>query len=94
MKELVAGTTDAAREKHVPVYEIDGNTVSVKVGDVEHPMIDKHYIMWIALETKAGVQFKFLNPDEAPQATFAMTEDDQFKAVYAYCNLHSLWMAE
>lgn len=94
MKELVAGTTDAAREKHVPVFEINGKTVSVKVGDVEHPMMEKHYIMWIALETNQGVQFKFLSPDDAPEATFAMTDNEEFKAVYAYCNLHSLWMAE
>ena len=38
MTELIAGTTDAALEKHVPEYTVDGNKVIVKVGAVEHPI--------------------------------------------------------
>ena len=49
MKELVPGTVDAAVEKHVPVVEVDGNTVTVRVGSVEHPMLPEHYITFIAL---------------------------------------------
>ena len=51
MQEIVPGTTDAAAEKHVPVISVSGNTVTVKVGEVEHPMAAEHYIEWIALET-------------------------------------------
>ena len=58
MSELVPGTTDAAQEKHVPVIEVDGNLVTVKVGEVEHPMLEEHHIAWIALETKEGNQRK------------------------------------
>ena len=38
MTELVANTTDAATEKHVPVVEVEGNEVRVKVGSAPHPM--------------------------------------------------------
>lgn len=45
MKELIAGKTDAAVEKHVPVYTVAGNHVHVAVGETEHPMIEAHYTM-------------------------------------------------
>ncbi len=94
MKELIAGTTDAAQEKHVPIFTIDGNNIIVKVGTMTHPMEDVHYIEWIAIETEQGVQKKFLKPGQAPEATFALTEDDTLVSIYAYCNLHGLWKAE
>ncbi len=93
MEEIIPGTTDAAAEKHVPVYEIDGNIVKVTVGEVEHPMIDAHYIEWIALETSSGNQRKPLKPGDAPKVCFALCDGDEVKAVYAYCNLHGLWKA-
>lgn len=93
MTELVAGTTDAAVEKHVPVYSVEGNKVLVKVGDVEHPMLDEHYIEWVSLQTKSGNQRKALNPGDAPEVCFAICDGDEVEAVYAYCNLHSLWKA-
>ena len=34
MRALVANTTDAAQEKHVPVVEVNGNIVTVTVGSV------------------------------------------------------------
>ena len=67
MKELVANTTDAATEKHVPVVEIDGNLVTVSVGSVTHPMEEKHYIQWISLQTEQGNQRKALKPGQEPQ---------------------------
>ena len=94
MEEIIAGTTDAAVEKHVPVFEVEGNKVSVTVGAAEHPMIPEHYIEWIALQTKNGNQRKALNPGEPPKACFMMCDGDEVEAVYAYCNLHSLWKAE
>ena len=56
MAELKPGTTDASAEKHVPVLSADKNTVKVTVGSVAHPMEEKHFIEWIALETSQGVQ--------------------------------------
>ena len=93
MTELVPGTTDASTEKHVPVYSVEGNLVSVKVGSVEHPMLDVHSIQWIAVESKQGVQIKYLQPGQAPEAVFALAEGDELVAVYEYCNLHGLWKA-
>ena len=58
-----------------------------------HPMIPEHYIEWIALETTGGNQRKTLSPSDEPKACFALCEDEEVKAVYAYCNLHSLWKA-
>lgn len=93
MTELVAGTSDGAREKHVPVYEVNGSTVLVMIGEVAHPMIPEHYIEWIVLQTKNGVQRRELKPGEKPEAIFALCEGDEVVAVYAYCNLHGLWKA-
>jgi len=94
MEEIVPGTTDAAVEKHVPVFEVSGNTVNVTVGEVEHPMLEEHYIEWVLLQTKQGNQRKALKPGEAPKVSFALSDGDEVVAVYAYCNLHSLWKAE
>ena len=93
MKEIIPGTTDAAQEKHVPVYTVEGNKVSVSVGSVAHPMLPEHYIEWISLQTKFGNQRKVLQPGQEPKACFAICEGDEVEAVYAYCNLHSLWKA-
>ncbi len=94
MKEIIPGTSDGAKEKHVPVLEVNGNIVTVKVGSVDHPMADEHYIEWIALKTKFGNQRKALKPGDAPKACFALCEGDEVEAAYAYCNLHSLWKGE
>ena len=67
--------------------------MNVTVGSVEHPMLDAHYIEFIALQTKKGAQLKPLKPGEAPKASFELTEDDELEAVYEYCNLHGLWKA-
>ena len=93
MEEIVPGTSDGAAEKHVPVYEIRDNKVYVTVGAVAHPMSEEHYIEWIAIQTKNGNQRKALKPGDEPKAVFALLEDDEVEAVYAYCNLHSLFKA-
>ncbi|MCD8129220.1 MAG: desulfoferrodoxin [Oscillospiraceae bacterium] len=93
MTEIIPGTTDAAAEKHVPDYKVEGNLVKVNIGSVDHPMLPEHYIEWIALKTKQGAQLKELKPGEKPAATFALSEGDEVEEVFAYCNLHSLWKA-
>ena len=57
MTEIKANSTDAAVEKHVPVYKVEGNKVTVTVGSVEHPMLEEHFIEWIALETKTDAHY-------------------------------------
>ena len=89
MKQLIEGTVDAAKEKHVPVVERIEGGVKVKVGEVAHPMEEKHYIEWIEIIADGKSYFQFLEPGEAPEATFNI-EADQITA-REYCNLHGLW---
>ncbi|MBD5560479.1 MAG: desulfoferrodoxin FeS4 iron-binding domain-containing protein [Clostridia bacterium] len=91
MKELVAGSTDGAAEKHVPQYEVKDGIVTVNVGSVDHPMEDKHYIEWVALETNQGTQIKYLEPGEKPHVEFALAPGEDVVNVYEYCNIHGLW---
>lgn len=93
MQEIIAGTTDASVEKHVPVYVVKDNLVTVCVGAMEHPMTEEHYIEWVSVQTKFGNQRKTLGPNQKPEVCFAILEGDEVEAVYAYCNLHSLWKA-
>ena len=94
MTKLVAGTTEASLEKHIPVYTVENNKVHVVVGSVEHPMVPEHFIEWISIQTKYGNQRKALVPGQKPEVCFSICEGDEVEAVYAYCNLHSLWKAE
>ena len=94
MKELIPGTVEASREKHIPVASLNGRTVSVVVGSVEHPMSAEHSIEWIYLETNKGGYKVDLSPSEPPKAEFKLACREKPTAVYAYCNLHGLWMAE
>lgn len=93
MTEIIPGTTDAAVEKHVPVYTVENNIVHVKVGEVEHPMTPEHFIEWVSIQTNQGNQRKALKPGDKPEICFALCDGDEVEAVYAYCNLHGLWKA-
>ena len=91
MSEMVPNTSDGAFEKHIPVYEVKDNIVTVTVGEVIHPMMENHYIEWIALETNYGNQRKVLKPGEAPIAKFALLEGEKVIRVVEHCNLHGLY---
>ena len=93
MTEIIPGTVDASREKHVPVYSVEGNIVRVNIGAAEHPMLPEHFIEWVSIQTKQGNQRKELHPGEKPEVCFALCDGDEVEAVYAYCNLHGLWKA-
>ncbi len=93
-EEIIANTVDAAKEKHVPVISREGQTVTVAVGSVLHPMTEEHHIAWILLETKNGEERKELKPGEEPVAQFYVAEDDEIIAAYEYCTLHGIWAAE
>lgn len=93
MSQILPGTVDASVEKHVPVVNVVGATVTVEVGSVEHPMLPEHYIQWIYLETDKGFQMKYLNPGDKPEAVFKLS-DEKAIAAYEYCNLHGLWKKE
>lgn len=91
MTKLVANSTDAAKEKHVPVVTKEGGKLKVAVGATLHPMTEEHYIEWIALVSGSRLEFAYLKPGEVPKAEFAGAESG---TVYAYCNLHGLWKAD
>ena len=94
MTELIPGTSDGAHEKHVPVVTVEGSKVTVQVGEVEHPMMENHYIQYIWLETNKGFMQKELKPDEKPCAEFVLAEGETAVAAYEFCNLHGLWKKE
>ncbi len=94
MTALVPGTSDGAHEKHVPVVEVSGSKVTVKVGEVEHPMMDNHYIQYIWLETDKGFMQKSLTPSDKPVAEFVLADGEKAVAAYEFCNLHGLWKAD
>lgn len=91
MEQLVPNTTDAAQEKHVPVVTVEGDLVTVTVGETAHPMTEEHSIQWIALHTRQGNQRKELVPGAQPCAQFKLCDGDAVVAAFAYCNLHGLW---
>ena len=93
MDALVPNTVEASSEKHLPVVTVDGDTVKVAIGSVAHPMVEEHYIEWVYVQTERGGARKGLKPGEAPEVSFAMGGEKPI-AVYAYCNLHGLWMTE
>ena len=94
MNELVANTTEASVEKHIPVVNINDNKVKVQVGSTLHPMTQDHHISWIYVLTKQGGQRKCLDVNSEPIIEFALTESDKILEVYSYCNLHGLWKVE
>jgi len=89
MSLVVENSTDAAIEKHIPVVEIIGDKVLVKIGSVDHPMLVEHYIEWVEVLTKARVYRKTFTPGERPFAEFVIQEE--VIGARAYCNLHGLW---
>jgi superoxide reductase len=80
---------DASKEKHVPVIGSVEGGILVKVGSIEHPMEEKHYIEWIELQSGNKVYRKHLLPGEKPEALFDVA--GEVDCVRAYCNLHGLW---
>lgn len=88
MEQMTANTTDASVEKHVPVVERIEDEIVVKVGEVEHPMVKDHYIMWIAQVSDNRTTRVRLYPEQATETRFPYIKD---ATIYAYCNKHGLW---
>lgn len=91
MNEMSANSNDGAVEKHVPYTEIRDDMLYVKIGEVSHPMEEKHYIMWIAADYGDSIIRFYLNPGDEPEACFDYIEG---MTIYSYCNLHGLWKTE
>jgi superoxide reductase len=92
-EELVAGASDGATEKHVPVVTRADGKIVAKVGEVAHPMLDAHYIQFVALVGEDRIEIRKLHPGEEPVAEFS-DEGIDAATVYEYCNLHGLFKAE
>ena len=80
---------DEGNEKHVPIIEHDEQGVIIKVGSVNHPMEQEHYIEWIEISTEKGESKKFLKPGDKPEISFPVKADNI--KVRIYCNIHGLW---
>jgi len=93
-QEITPNSVDAATEKHMPVVTISGDTITVNVGSVTHPMTEEHLITTVVLETQNGAQYKYLNHDAEPIVHFSLYSSDKPIAAYAYCNLHGLWKVD
>ena len=91
MRLFRENTADAAKEKHVPVIEKMAGGYKVQVGSVPHPMTAEHWIEWIELLADGAAYRKFLEPGDAPEATFAIAATNV--TAREYCNLHGLWKA-
>jgi superoxide reductase len=91
MELMQANTSDAALEKHVPIYEFVEDEIVVRVGEIEHPMQKDHYIMWIALVSDNRISRVTLYPEQETLTRFKYAPNS---TIYAYCNKHGLWKTE
>jgi len=91
MQLLEAKTQDQGLEKHVPVVERTADGIIVKVGAVEHPMEEAHYIEWIEVITPEKTCRAYLSPGQKPLAHFPINADQL--EVREYCTIHGLWRA-
>lgn len=92
MGQLGPNSVDAAQEKHVPVAKRQNGILAVEVGSMPHPMTKEHHIAWIAVAQGDTTHRVTLDETGRPSAEFCVGEGPLF--VYAYCNLHGLWVAE
>jgi superoxide reductase len=92
MRNILAGTVDASKEKHVPVIENNDGKYSIIIGSAVHPMEEKHYIEWIQIISGDKSYREFLKPSREPKALFDL-KSGRITA-REYCNLHGLWSKE
>lgn len=76
-------------EKHVPVVENADGVIKVKIGEVEHPMEEKHFIEWIEVIADGKYYKKYLKSGDKPEAEFEIEAKNV--TARAYCNVHGLW---
>ncbi len=97
MELIIAKNKDEGQEKHMPVIkELPANMCSdkdgfkIKVGEIEHPMQEDHYIEWIEINTEDGKSGKrFLTPKDKPIVDFYTRK--KVISIRVYCNIHGLW---
>lgn len=94
MEELFPKYIDELKEKHIPVIREFSNVVIVDIGEVSHPMMEKHYIEWILIQTNLGYRINYLNCNSQPKTEFLLLPDEYVEKVYSYCNIHGLWVKD
>ncbi|MCQ2815085.1 MAG: desulfoferrodoxin [Bacilli bacterium] len=92
MEDVVENKDDLVFEKHIPVFTLNENKITVQVGSTLHPSVPTHYIEWISVHTNFGIHRRVLKPNEEPKATFFLDENEKVESVYAYCNIHGLFV--
>ena len=85
MNKVVPNSVDAAIEKHIPEYTVEGEKILVKVN---HVMEEDHYIEWISMVSDKKECTVYLTPGEVAEAKFHYIPGS---TIYAYCNKHGLW---
>ena len=96
MIEIPVQTEGEKAPKHKPVVEIDGDNVTVKVGEAQHPMDEDHFIQFVVIGVGMEQYAKCFKPGDIPEATFTIGADKIADGVVAeaFCNLHGLWSSE
>jgi len=89
MKLQEEKTEEQGKEKHLPVIEKTDKGIKVKVGEIAHPMEEKHYIEWIEVVADGRTYKKFLSPGDSPEADFIITPEKV--EAREYCSIHGLW---
>jgi len=86
---------EAVIEKHIPVLvqriENNNKLITITIGEVEHPMEEKHYIQFIELITNDKIYRQILKPNQKPKTKFILNKNEEILKVRGYCNLHGLW---
>jgi len=93
MQVIDPNTTDAATEKHVPVVQLADGKLTVKVGEVTHPMDEDHFIQWVYVITEEGLIVRCLKPGQAPEVVIDLDGQTPL-SVFEFCNKHGLWKTD
>ncbi|KZX16003.1 desulfoferrodoxin [Methanobrevibacter cuticularis] len=91
MERLEEQNSGELGKKHIPVIEKNGSKVTVKMGEVPHPMVEEHHICFVELFVGDEVFRKFLNAGDEPKAVFDIGSSSGNLKAREYCNVHDLW---
>lgn len=92
MELQIEKTEDQGAEKHVPVIEKTAKGIKVKIGSIDHPMEQDHYIEWIEIIVNNNAGKHFLKPGDKPETEFPFKHENI--QIRAYCNIHGLWQSK
>lgn len=96
MRPLAAKNSQDCPDKKLPHVQMrDHHHISVFVGPAKHDsMTDYDHVGWVYVETDQGGHRKSLCPKNRPEVSFALSEKEHARRVFAYCNKHGLWQKD